>query len=300
MTNLYGSAAPTPLVVPAEDDGPIQLGTAFSVGVPCVITHIRYYVASTALAAATGGNVDYQVWRDGEAASAVRGTLTIPGALGWVTDELSPHLSLPVAKWAGAFLSMPTGTNLPYGVGIGALPRTTALMTAEGTKYFPALGTPVVDVDPNEVGNCINEFSFYVDLEVAVSEFINLDPAALAVDDPILVRRNITGTVTAITPITDALTVAVDVAGGPLDGTNIDVWIPDTAAGLAAADMKLLKELPDPPIGSEWQAAIGGGGDGSLWVYHGGGVYGCFADGSSFREGSHTDRAATPSLIPWS
>lgn len=297
MTSLFGSAIPASGFV-SGDAGPLQLMVAVSMSAPSVITHVRYYVTSTSLATELSGTLPYQVWRTGEPLSAVTGNLTIPGALGWVDDELSTPLQVPTGRRVCVAVSMNPAVSLSAAETPYVFPRFNALITGHGS-YFSFNSNTILVTNPDAGDHVFDRTNYYIDVEAAVSEMVNLAPGDMTVGDDITVRRNTSGTVTAITPITDALTVAVDVVGGPLDGTNVDVWIPDTAAGLAAADMKLLKELPDPGIGSEWQAQTFTGGDGSLWVYIGGGQYSCFQDGTSFQEGAKTTRADTPSLISW-
>lgn len=296
MTNLFGTAAPTVTSIDA-DTGPLQILLAVSVAVPCVVTHARYYVASADLAAEISGSLPFQVWRSGEPDSVVTGTHTIPGTVGWVDTELSPHLQLPAGRRVGVAISLPATTPLSYGSSPSVFPRSNALMVAHGCDYVYQAGT-IVSTDPMSPSTGVGITTNYmIDLEVAVSEMVNLDPGDLAVSDVIEVHRNIRGTVVSVTPITDAITVNLTVEGGPLDGTDVDVWVPDTTAGLAAADMELQKEIADPVIPSFHQAASGGGGDDSIWSYIGGGVYLCVQDGTSFSVGARTTRIATPSLV---
>jgi hypothetical protein len=84
------------------------------------------------------------------------------------------------------------------------------------------------------------------------------------------------------------------VAGGPLDGTSIDVWLPDTVEGLASATMKLYRETDDPDLLTLWESA-----DGAVWVYQGAGAYMCVFRSALFAEGSKTRRIDTPSLTEW-
>lgn len=289
MTSVFGGGAPTITSIDEADTGPLQLGHAFTVAAPCMVTHIRYYVATTTMAANTGGSMAYQVWRRGEPDSTVTGSLTIPASVGWVTHELSPHLFVPADREFSAAVSLPSGT-ISYGSGTQVLPASNKLIVASGSR-FEYSGTPI---SAYEIDWTLGT-SYLIDVEVAVSEMVHLDPAVLAVADVIQVRRTTNGTVNTITPITDALTVNVTVSGGPLDGTDVDVWIPDTTNGLAQADMELLKELDDPDVGTEWESS-----DGAKWVYQGGAIYVCFSPGTTFAEGSKTSRADTPSLTTWS
>jgi hypothetical protein len=262
-----------------------------------VVTHARYYVASANLAADISGSLPFQVWRDGEPDSVVTGTHTIPGTVGWVETELSPHLQLPTDRKVCVAVSLPASSPLSYGSAQAVFPVTNALMYGIGNWYEYRSST-IVNFDPSTASHhTLGPTSYLIDLEVAVSEMVNLDPGDLQVGDDILVRRNISGTVNTVTPITDAITANVLVSGGPLDGTSVDVWLPDTVAGLAAADMELQKEIPDPVIPSFHQADSGDGGDDSIWSYIGGGVYLCVQDGTSFSVGARTTRIATPSLV---
>jgi len=294
VTNVFGSGAPTLTAVDTDDLGPLQLGHAFVVSVPCVVTHMRYYVASLTVDTETSGSLPYYVWLQGDPASIVTGTLTIPtDTLGWVTAELSPHLFVPADRFFGAAVHLPTVTPISYGYGYQQLPASNRLITAQASQF--SYSATHFDPYDDPVDQWSLDTSYLIDVEVAVSEMVHLDPTLLAADDVIQVRRTTNGTVLSITPITDAYTVSMTVTGGPLDGTDVDVWVPDTVEGLAAADMQLFKEVADPDVGSRWQAS-----DTSLWVYQGGGVYDCFSPGTAFAEGSKTSRAATPSLTTWS
>jgi hypothetical protein len=290
MTNVFGSAAPDISIV-ADDTvvGGLQIGHAFVVDVPCVVTHVRYYVADPVMATRTGGSLDYYVWRQGEPGTTITGSLTIPGSIGWVTDELSPHLTIPAGRRFAAAVSFAAGPQ-SYGASYAALPAQRSLIQLPGSKYLYSAGT----FNAYDVDSWAFTTSYLIDVEVAVSEMVNLAPADMADGDVLQIRRTINGSVNSISAITDAYTVNLHVSGGPLDGEDVDVWVPDTANGLAAADMQLLKEVPDSPFGSQWESS-----DGALWVYQGGGVYDCFSRGSSFPEGAKTTRAATPSLTPW-
>ena len=291
MTNVFGSGAPQVDAIDESDTGPLQLGHAFSAATPCVVTHIRYYVATATMAANTAGSLPFYVWREGEPDSTVTGSLTIPASVGWVTTELSPHLFVPADRRFGAAVALPSGTQ-SYGAGFQALPESNKLLTVEGGTFLYDSGP----LNPYAFGGLLGT-SYLIDVEVAVSEMVHLAPASMADGDTLQIERVISGVVNTggITPVTDAYTVNLHVTGGPLDGTDVDVWVPDTENGLASAAMVLLKELPDPDVGSLWQAS-----DGSLWVYQGGAVYDCFAPGTTFPEGSKTSRAATPSLTTWS
>lgn len=294
MTNVFGSGAPALTAVDVDDAGPLQLGHAFVVAVPCVVTHMRFYVASLTVDTETSGSLPFYVWLQGDPDSIVTGTLTIPtDTLGWVTAELSPHLFVPAGRYFGAAVDLPTVDPISYGYAYQQLPTSNKLITAQGSAFDYS----ATHFDPydSHVDGWSLDTSYLIDVEVAVSEMVNLNPASLAEDDVIQVRRTTNGVVNTITPITDAYTVNVTVTGGPLDGTDVDVWVPDTVEGLAAADMQLFKEVADPDVGSLWEAS-----DTSLWVYQGGGVYDCFSPGTAFAEGSKTSRAATPSLTTWS
>lgn len=291
MTNVFGGGAPVISTVIGADTGPLQLAHAFAVSAPCVVTHIRYYVADPGMNAHNPA-LPYRLWLQGDPDSVVTGSVPIPASVGWVTHELSPHLTVPPDRRFAAAVSLPAGT-ISYGAAYQQLPASNKLLAATAAGYLYT-GTPF---NPYENLAAWDVFTSYlIDVEVAMSEMVNLAPDDLAEGDLIQVRRTITGTVNpgGITPITDAYTVNVAVHGGPLDGEDIDVWVPDTANGLAAADMQLLKELPDPDIGSRWQSS-----DGALWVYQGGAVYDCFIGGTVFSEGAKTSRADTPSLTDW-
>jgi hypothetical protein len=290
MTNVFGSGAPAISSVDEADTGPLQLGHRFTTSTSCVITHVRYYVATATMAGNTSGALPFYAWRVGEPDSTVTGTLTIPGSVGWVTEELSPHLFIPADRRFGIAVSLPSGT-ISYGVGFGVLPRSSRLLQCEGSNFL-------YDNDPINAYSGLNGVlgtSYLIDVEVAVSEMVNLAPDDLTDGDVVQIRRTINGTVNSITPITDAYTVNVHVDGGPLDGEDVDVWVPDTVNGLAAADMQLLKEVDAPDLLSRWEAS-----DGSLWAYVGGGVYDCLISGTSYPADSKTTRASTPSLSPWS
>ena len=291
MTNVFGSGAPPVSSVSESDTGPLQLGHAFTVAAPCIVTHVRYYVATTTMSANLSGSLPFHVWRQGEPDSMVSGALTIPAAVGWVSEEQSPHLFVPAYRAFAVDVSMPSGT-ISYGAGYLALPASNRLLAADGSHfvYSGSVPDPYTNLDGWSLGT-----SYLIDVEVAVSEMVNLAPDDLTDGDVVQIRRTINGTVNSITPITDAYTVNVHVDGGPLDGEDVDVWVPDTVNGLAAADMQLLKEVDAPDLLSRWEAS-----DGSLWAYVGGGVYDCLISGTSYPADSKTTRASTPSLSPWS
>lgn len=291
MTNVFGSGAPVISSVSEADTGPLQLGHAFTTVVPCVVTHIRYYVATVTMAANTGGALAYYVWREGEPDSTITGSLTIPATVGWVTDELSSPLFIPAGRPFGAGVSLATGTQ-SYGAGFQILPASTDLLTCLASRYeYTATEfSPYSNLTTWSLGT-----NYLIDVEVAVSEMVHLAPADIAEDDVLQIRRTINGTVNSVTTITDAYTVNLTVDGGPLAGTAVDVWVPDTNDGLLSANMEVLKELPDPDIGSRWESD-----DGARWVYQGGGVYDCFYPGTTYPRDSKTSRADTPSLLTWS
>jgi hypothetical protein len=293
MTSIFGTDPPTVDRIDT-DTGPLQLMVAVSVTVPCVITQVRYYVASTALATAVSGSLPYQVWRDSEPDSVVTGTMTVPGTVGWITGTLSTPLQIPAGRRVAVAVSLPATSPLPYGSTNTVFPLSSALMTAHGSWYDYDASTLVVTDPRAATTRALRATNYLIDLEVAVSEMVNLDPGDMLVGDTLLVRRNIRGDVTAITPITDAYTVAMDVTGGPLDGTNVDVWVPDTTAGLASADMVLLKEVADPAVPSLHDNTA----DGSVWCYNGGGIYTCVVDGTTWRKDAKTTRVNTPTLVP--
>lgn len=295
MTNTFGSSPPTITAVDIDDAGPLQLGHAFVVNAPCVVTHMRYYVASLTLDSESSGSLPFYIWLDGDPDSTVTGTLTIPtDTLGWVAAELSPHLFVPAGRYFGAAVHLPSVTPISYGYAYQQLPARNKLLVAQASG-FSYSGTEFDPYDAH-IGDWALSTSYLIDVEVAVSEMVNLAPSDIADGDTLQIKRTINGTVNTggITPITAAYMVNVHVTGGPLDGEDIDVWVPDTVEGIAAASMVLLKELPDPDVGSRWQAS-----DTSLWVYQGGGVYVCFAPGIASPEGSKTTRADTPSLVAW-
>lgn len=291
MTNVFGSGAPPISSVTESDTGPLQLGHAFTVAAPCIVTHVRYYVATTTMSANLSGSLPFYVWRQGEPDSTVSGALTIPAAVGWVSEELSPHLFVPADRAFGIGASLSAGTQ-SYGAGFQSLPASNRLVSCSGSRY-EYTGT---EFNPySNLASWVLGTNYLIDVEVAVSEMVNLAPDDLTDGDVVQIRRTINGTVNSITPITDAYTVNVHVDGGPLDGEDVDVWVPDTVNGLAAADMQLLKEVDAPDLLSRWEAS-----DGSLWAYVGGGVYDCLISGTSYPADSKTTRASTPSLSPWS
>ncbi len=292
MTNVFGSGPPAISSIDEADTGPLHLGQAFMVSAPCVVTHVRYYVATATMAANTGGALDFRVWRQGEPGSTVTGSLTIPAAVGWVTAAVSPPLFVPADRAFAASVSLGSGLQ-SYGAGFQALPASSRLLACSGSRYeysgYPL--SPYSNLASWGLGT-----SYLIDVEVAVSEMVHIDPASIAEGDVLQVRRTINGTVNAggITPADGAYTVNLRVDGGPLDGEDVDVWIPDTADGLASADMVLLKEVDAPDLLSRWEAS-----DGSLWVFVGGGVYDCAISGTSYPADAKTTRADTPSLTAW-
>jgi hypothetical protein len=172
------------------------------------------------------------------------------------------------------------------------LPAQSSLIQLPGSKYLYSAG----DFNAYDVDSWAFSTSYLIDVEASVSEMVNLAPASMAEGDVLQIRRTTNGTVNpgGITPITDAYTVNIHVDGGPLDGEDVDVWVPDTEDGLAAASMQLLKEVDAPDLLSLWEAS-----DGSVWAYVGGGVYDCLIGGTTYPADSKTTRAATPSLAAW-
>lgn len=291
MTNVFGSEPPVIDTIFTDDLGELQLAHVFEPSVPCVVTKVRFYVADAGLSAQLGGSAAVQAWRFGDAGSVVTGTLTIPATVGWVDATLSSPLQAFADSRVVAAVSLDASPQT-YGVIYDALPVTAGVLTCTGSTYaYQAthLSSTAIYILPTT----LQSTSYLIDVEAAVSEFVIPDPTALVAGDVIEHRTHTRGTVVTNTPDTDAVILTVTVEGGPLDGTDIDLWVPDTAEGIASADMEILQEVDDPEVPSLHDAD-----DGSVWVYIGGGQYNCCVAGSNFSIGDTTTRADTPSLTP--
>ena len=293
MTNVFGSAPPPVQATFTDDLGHLQLAHIFTSAVPAVVTHVRYYVASTSLAAEVSGTAPVQVWLLGDPDTVVTETLTIPAVIGWVDVELTTPLNAPSGRQIVVAVSLDDSPQ-SYGLIYNTLPVAAGVLTCVGSTF-------AYQTDPLSTTNAYTlptgalRTSYLIDLEVSVSELIIPDPLDLAADDVIEINSHVRGVVNTVTPITDALTVNITVEGGPLDGTDVDYWVPDTAEGLAAADMQLYQEVDDPAVPSLHQNTA----DDSIWSYIGGGVYLCVVAGSSFAVLSQTTRAETPTLTEY-
>jgi hypothetical protein len=294
VTNIYGPDHPAG-VLTLGDLGPWQYMLSASVAASTVITHVRYFVASTLLAAELGGAADYQIWRDGEPTSVVTGTFTIPATVGWITDSLATPLQVPSGRRMCLAISLDAAVAQHAGETPGVMPFVSGLITCHGSSAYQTTDR-VYTFDPSSGAhpNDGSRSTFYLDVEFAVSELVDLDPALMTAGDVVLLTQQVRGEVNSVTADTDAVIANLHIEGGPRDGMDVDYWIPDTPAGLASATMTLHQELPDQALMSVWESS-----GGALWTYEGGGIYHCGVGGTDYPKGTNTTRNDTPSLVPY-